>query len=76
MLFQGWCPSTDGRGILEELVLLLCSLRNLISSSTHSSVVRGHVEFQTLGSFLSGDRKSARLESHWEFQGRDYITGR
>ena len=24
---------------------VLCGLRNLISSSTHSSVVRGHIEF-------------------------------
>ena len=31
---------------LEELVLLLHGLCNQISSSTHSSVVRGHVEFQ------------------------------
>ena len=29
---------------LEELVLLLRGLRNLISSSAHSGVVRGHGE--------------------------------
>ena len=37
----------------EELVLLLCGLRNQISSSTHSSVVRGHVEFRALDSSTS-----------------------
>ena len=56
---------------LEELVLLLHGLRNQISSSAHSSVLRGHVEFQTLGSFTNDDEKSVRLKSHWDFQGRD-----
>ena len=51
-------------GFLEELVLLLRGLRNQISSSAHSSVVQGHIEFQTLGSFTSDDEKSARLKSH------------
>ena len=51
MLLQGWYPSTDGRGMFEELVLLLRGLRNQISSSAHSGVVQGHIEFQTLGSF-------------------------
>ena len=50
---------------LKELVRLLCSLRNQISSSAHSSVVRGHVEFQTLGSSASNDKKSMRLKPHW-----------
>ena len=49
---------------LEELVLLLHGLRNQISSSAHSSVVRGHVEFQALGSSTNGDKKSMRLKSH------------
>ena len=40
----GGCPSTGGRGVLEELVLLLHGLHNQISSSAHSSVVQGHVE--------------------------------
>ena len=48
---------------LEELVLLLCGQRNLISSSAHSSVVRGHAELRTLGSSISGDEKSVRLKS-------------
>ena len=30
--------------VLEELVLLLRGLRNQISSSAHSGVVRGHIE--------------------------------
>ena len=34
-----------GRDVEEELVLLLRGLHNQISSSAHSSVVRGHVEF-------------------------------
>ena len=38
---------------LEELVILLHSLHNLISSSAHSGVVQGHVEF--LLGFLEGD---------------------
>ena len=38
--------------VLEELVLLLRGLRNQISSSAHSSVVQGHVEFLSLGSSL------------------------
>ena len=42
---------------------VLRGLRNLISSSAHSSVVRGHVEFQTLGSSTSDDKKSVRLKS-------------
>ena len=50
---------------LEELVLLLRGLRNQISSSAHSSVVRGHVGFPTLGSFSNDDKKSMRLKSHW-----------
>ena len=37
-----------GRDIGEELVLLLRGLHNQISSSAHSSVVRGHVEFLEL----------------------------
>ena len=53
MLFQGGCPSTDSRGILEELVLLLHGLCNLVSSSAHPSVVQGHIEFQSV--FLEGD---------------------
>ena len=32
---------------------LLCGLCNQISSSAHSSVVRGHVEFRALGSSTS-----------------------
>ena len=57
--------------VLEELVLLLRGLHNPISSSAHSSVVRGHVELQTLGSSTNDDKKSVRLKSHWEVQGRD-----
>ena len=38
---------------LKELVLLLRGLRNQVSSSAHSSVVRGHVEFRALGSSTS-----------------------
>ena len=57
--------------VFEELVLLLRSLRNLISSSTHSSVVRRHAELRTLGSSTSDDEKSVRLKSLWEFPGRD-----
>ena len=45
-------------------VSLLRGLRNQISSSTHSGVVRGHVELQTLGSITNGDEKSVRLKSH------------
>ena len=71
MLFQGGCPSTDSRGILEELVLLLHSLHNQISSSTHSGVVQGHIEFLGLGATTSVDKKSVRLKSHLEFQDRD-----
>ena len=51
--------------------ILLRGLHNQILSSAHSSVVRGHVEFQTLGSSTNEDKKSLRLKSHWEFQGRD-----
>ena len=43
---------------------LLHSLHNQISSSAHSSVVRGHVEFLTLGSSTSEDEKSVRLRPH------------
>ena len=39
---------------------LLRGLRNLISSSAHSSVVRGHVEFRTLGSSTNDDEKSCK----------------
>ena len=49
---------------LEELVLLLHGLRNQISNSTHSSVVRRHVEFQMLGPSTSDDEKLVRLKSH------------
>ena len=50
--------------VLEELVLLLRGLRNQISSSAHSSVVRRHVEFRVLGLLLVEDEKSFRLKSH------------
>ena len=50
---------------------LLHGLRNLISSSAHSGVVQRHVKLWTLGSATSNDKKSVRLKSHWEFQGRD-----
>ena len=53
---------TVGAG-LEELVLLLCGLRNQISSSAHSGVVRRHVEFGTLGSSSSNNEKLLRLKS-------------
>ena len=43
--------------VLEELVLLLRGLRNQISSSAHSSVVRRHVEFRALGSSTSRRRE-------------------
>ena len=43
---------------------VLRGLRNLISSSAHSSVVRGHIELESLGPFASGDEKSMRLKSH------------
>ena len=46
------------------LYSLLRGLRNLISSSTHSSVVRGHIEFRALGFSTSRDKKSVRLKSH------------
>ena len=39
------CGGRDGE---EELVLLLHGLCNQISSSAHSSVVQGHIEFQGL----------------------------
>ena len=51
--------------------IVLRGLRNQISSSAHSGVVRGHLELRTLGSATSDDEKSARLKSLWEFQGRD-----
>ena len=38
---------------LEELVLLLCGLCNLISSSAHSGAVQRHIEF--LSVFLEGN---------------------
>ena len=44
--------------------IVLRSLCNQISSSAHSSVVQGHVEFLTLGSSTSDDEKSVRLKSH------------
>ena len=44
LLYQGGCPSTSSRDIMEELVLVLHRLCNQISSSTYSSVVQGHVE--------------------------------
>ena len=44
--------------------LLLRGLHNQISSSTHSSVVRRHVEFLSLGSSSSVNEKSGRLKSH------------
>ena len=50
---------------------VLRDLRDQISSSAHSSVVQRHVEFQALGSSTSDNKKSVRLKSHWEFQGRD-----
>ena len=50
---------------------LLRGLCNPISSSAHSSVVQGHVELQTLGSSTNDNKKSVRLKSHWEVQGRD-----
>ena len=50
---------------------VLCGLHNQISSSAHSSVVRGQVELWTLGSSTSGNKKLVRLRSLWEFQGRD-----
>ena len=43
---------------------MLHGLRNQISSSAHSSVVRGHVEFWSLGSSSSDNDKSRRLKSH------------
>ena len=49
---------------------MLHGLRNLISSSAHSGVVRGHVELQSLGSTFD-DEKLVRLKLSWEFQGRD-----
>ena len=44
---------------------LLRGLRNQISSSAHSSVVRGHAEVRALGSIPNDDKKLVRLESHW-----------
>ena len=50
--------------ILEELVLLLRGLRNQISSSAHSGVVRRHVrDCERLVLSTSGDEKSVRLKS-------------
>ena len=49
---------------LKELVLLLRGLCNLISSSAHSSVVRGHVElFRQLVLLPVVDKKLMRLKS-------------
>ena len=53
----------------EYICYVVCVIRSL--SSAHSSVVRGHIEFQTLGSFSSDNKKSMRLKPRWEFQGRD-----
>ena len=70
-----WGKEQDNAFIkLKEMFLstpVLRGLHNLISSSAHSSVVRGHIEFRTLGSSSSGNKKSARLKSHWESQGGD-----
>ena len=44
--------------------LVLHGLRNQISSSAHSSVVRGHVDFWGLGSSTSWRREVVRLKSH------------
>ena len=58
---------THSRQLTHHLLsCLLRGLRNLIPSSTHSSVVRGHVEFLSLGSFFSVDEKSGRLKLHLE----------
>ena len=46
---------------LEELVLLLRSLHNQISSSALSSVARRHIELRSLGSLLGDDKKLIRL---------------
>ena len=54
----GYFPS------LRDAPLVLRGLRNQISSSTHSGVVRGHVELRSLGSASSDDKKSVRLKSH------------
>ena len=48
--------STAHLGKFESSGVLLRDPRNLISSSAHSSVVRGHVEFQGLSSSFSGTR--------------------
>ena len=53
--------TNDGKQLM---IIVLRGLRNQISSSAHSSVVRGHVELRTLGSFTSGDKKSMRLKSY------------
>ena len=56
---------------LEELVLLLCGLRNQISSSALlKCCVKTHRASWILGS-PSCDKKSVRLKSSEEFQGRD-----
>ena len=55
-----WPPIPAMLGILTMRYRLLHGLCNQISSSTHSSVVRGHVEFLSLGSFLC-DEKLVRL---------------
>ena len=63
---QGLCillfpPSLEGLPVSGRL---LHELRNQIPSSAHSSVVRRHVEFRTLGSSTNEDEKSLRLKSH------------
>ena len=49
--------------VIKSLAVLR-GLRNQISSSAHSGVVWGHVEFRALGSSTSGDEKSVRLKSY------------
>ena len=67
-LMIGFVASSQG---CPRMVFLLRRLRNLIPSSAHSSVVRGHIEFPGLGATTSVDKKSVRLKSHLEFQDRD-----
>ena len=57
-----YSPHCSSLYLVWNLCLLLCGLRNQISSSAHSGVVRGHVDFLALG-LSSCDEKSARLKS-------------
>ena len=49
---------------------MLHSLHNQISSSTHTSVVQGHVEFLVSSAQVGNNKKSVRLKSSQKVLGK------